>query len=124
MASGRRTLLLVDDNPDHLILMRRQLTDAGFEIVGEALTPDKAAEMAEQHKPDVVVMDVRLSGMEPAEVARLIKEASPESRLAIVSSAPIRDPDELLNQTGADFFVAKSSAEELVIELKRLTEVT
>ena len=122
MGIGRRTLLLVDDNPDHLIIMRRQLTDAGFDIVGEALTPEQGATLAARHSPDVVVMDVRLSGMEPGDVAKLLKEASPTSRLAIVSSAPVRDPDELLSETGADFFVSKASTEELVVELKRLTE--
>ena len=122
MGTGARTLLLIDDNPDHLILMRRHLSDAGFDIVGEALTPEQGASLAEQRTPDVVVMDVRLSAMEPADVARLLKEASPTSRLAIVSSAPMRDPDELLAQTGADFFLSKSSTEELIVELKRLTE--
>jgi CheY-like chemotaxis protein len=115
------TVLLVDDNPDHLILMRRRLSEAGFNIVAEALTPDQASSLAQHHSPDAVVMDLWLSGTEPSDVVAMIKQASPSSRIAVVSASPMRSKETILADTRADAFVEKAEMDELVLELNRLT---
>jgi CheY-like chemotaxis protein len=115
------TVLLVDDNPDHLILMRRRLSEAGFNIVAEALTPDQATSLAHHHSPDAVVMDLWLSGTEPSDVVAMIKKASPSSRIAVVSASPMRSKETILADTRADAFVEKAEMDELVLELNRLT---
>lgn len=117
----RATVLLVDDNPDHLILMRRRLSEAGFDVVAEALTPDQATNLASHHSPDAVVMDLWLSGQEPSDVVAMIKQASPSSRIAVVSASPMRSKETILADTRADAFVEKAEMDELVLELNRLT---
>ena len=119
-ASGANTVLLVDDNPDHLILLRRRLSEAGFNVVAEALTPEQATTLAGHHSPDAVVMDLWLSGTEPSDVVAMIKNASPNSRIAVVSSSPMRSKETILADTHADTFVEKAEMDELVIELNRL----
>ena len=89
-------------------------------MVAEALTPEQATTLAEHHSPDAVVMDLWLSGTEPSDVVAMIKNASPNSRIAVVSSSPMRSKETILADTHADTFVEKAEMDELVVELNRL----
>ncbi|MCK1476622.1 response regulator [Bradyrhizobium sp. 197] len=55
-------ILIVED--DYLIAMEAEsaLTDAGFSVTGVAATAEEALEMANQRRPVLVIMDVRLAG--------------------------------------------------------------
>ena len=57
-----------------LSLMARHMKTLGFEVV-EAPNGDKAWELAEQHHPDLVVLDVMMPGMSGWEVCKRIKFA-------------------------------------------------
>jgi two-component system, response regulator PdtaR len=55
-------ILIVED--DFLIAMQAEsaLTDAGFSVSGVATTAEEAVALAKQHRPLIVVMDIRLAG--------------------------------------------------------------
>jgi two-component system, response regulator PdtaR len=55
-------ILIVED--DYLIAMQAEdaLTDAGFNLVGIAASADQAVSMAEDHRPVLAIMDIRLAG--------------------------------------------------------------
>ena len=55
-------ILVVED--DFLIALQAEtaLADAGFHVIGVAASAEEATELAAAHQPDLVVMDVRLSG--------------------------------------------------------------
>jgi two-component system, response regulator PdtaR len=55
-------ILIVDD--DFFITMESEMTlrEAGFVVVGTAATAEDAVRLAEQHRPDLVLMDIRLAG--------------------------------------------------------------
>jgi DNA-binding NarL/FixJ family response regulator len=62
MTAKRSTALIVED--EFLIAegLRVQLETFGLEVCGVATTADEAVALTEQHRPDLVLMDVRLSG--------------------------------------------------------------
>jgi len=55
-------ILIVDD--DFFITMESEMTlrEAGFVVVGTAATAEEALRLAEEHRPDLVLMDIRLAG--------------------------------------------------------------
>jgi DNA-binding NarL/FixJ family response regulator len=80
-------ILLVDDHEVVRLglkaLIQRQ---PSFEVVGEAGTADEAVEKARIHKPDVIVMDVRLPGKSGIEATREVMEILPDTRVIVLTS--------------------------------------
>jgi two-component system cell cycle response regulator DivK len=65
-------VLLVEDNEKNMKLFRDVLLAAGYEIL-EATTGRKAVELASEHVPDLVLMDVRLPDMDGVETLRRLR---------------------------------------------------
>ncbi len=70
-ASGRR-ILLADDNQDGAELLARLLELSGHEVY-TANTGIDALKLAYQHRPDTVILDIRLPGMNGYEVAKNLR---------------------------------------------------
>lgn len=78
-------ILLADD---HQILrdgIRRGLENAGETVVGEASNGEEAVELATQHLPDIVLMDLSMPVMDGVAAARAIKESAPKVKVVILS---------------------------------------
>ncbi len=79
-------ILLADDHSMVRQGFRRILeAQAEFEIAGEACDGRQAVELAEQLRPDVVVMDVAMPGLNGIEATRRICESSPRTRVLALS---------------------------------------
>lgn len=80
-------ILLVDDHEVVRLGMRALLErHANFTVVGEAATEDEALQQAVEHKPDIVLMDIRLAGGSGIEACQKIKEAVPETQVIMLTS--------------------------------------
>lgn len=85
-------VLLVDDVVEVRHLVRTALRlHSGFEVVGEAGDGSEAVRLAEQLRPDVVVLDLGLPDIAGREVLTRIRERSPESRVVVFSG--VDSPD-------------------------------
>lgn len=60
--------------------------DPGIEVVGEADRGDKAVNLARVLRPDVVILDIRMPGLNGIEVTRKLHEALPATRVLVVSA--------------------------------------
>ena len=101
-------LLLVDDHEVVRIGLRTLLSrQPNFEIVEEASTGPDAVRKALAYRPDVVLMDVRLSGMSGIEVCKEVKHAMPSIKVIILTSYGDDDTVFEAIAAGADGFVLK-----------------
>jgi DNA-binding NarL/FixJ family response regulator len=94
---------------DHLIYRQglRSLLEDSFEIVGEAREGGEAVEKARSLRPDVVVMDIKMPGMDGVEASRQIKQHLPNTAVVIISAS---DEDEHIFaaiRAGATGYVVK-----------------
>ncbi len=87
-ANRERIRILVVDDHEVVRLGLKTLfrTVPGCEIVGEAGTVSEAIAAAEQSRPDVVLMDVRLPDGSGVEACREIRSARPETRVIMLTS--------------------------------------
>lgn len=108
-------VLLVDDHA----VVRIGLADFLFayddlELVGEASSGEVAVSMCERVKPDVVLMDLVMPGMDGAEATRAIRQACPD--IQVIALTSYKDEDLVQNaiQAGAIGYLLKNvTADEL-----------
>jgi DNA-binding NarL/FixJ family response regulator len=102
-------VLLVDD---HVQFRRaaRALVEAtpGFEPLGEAGSGEEALRMLDVLDPGLVLLDVRLPGMNGIETARSITSMSPHPTVFLVSLDDLADQSATTESCGAATFVRKS----------------
>jgi two-component system cell cycle response regulator DivK len=104
----RAQVLLVEDNEKNMKLFRDVLLAAGYEIL-EATTGRKAVELASEHVPDLVLMDVRLPDIDGVETLRRLREDERTASipvLALTAQAMEGDRERFL-AAGFDGYLSK-----------------
>jgi two-component system, response regulator PdtaR len=113
MAGGQRRLriLLVDDEPDILLLLQAMLPATTWEVVGRAPDGDTALRIAGQIEPDIAVVDYMMPGMDGFEVAAELKRLHPGTCVVLFSAYDI--DAEARESPNVDRFLSKTSIGEL-----------
>jgi two-component system, cell cycle response regulator DivK len=83
MATPTR-VLVVEDNPLNLKLVRDVLLRAGFEVI-EAHSGEEGVSQARASAPDLILMDLQLPGIDGTEAMRMIKEDPDATSIPIVA---------------------------------------
>jgi len=108
---NRITLLLADDHEIVREGLRALLeSEADFAIVGTVADGSAALEFATQLRPDVVIMDINMPGMDGFKATSMIKERDLPTKVIILSMFCEVDDIERAIQAGVDGFVAKQGA--------------
>lgn len=92
-----------------------------MEVVGEANNGAEAISLAEQLRPDVVVMDVSMPELNGLKATEALGQSSPETKILILTRHSDASYVQRLMQAGANGYVLKqSAAEELVRAIERI----
>ena len=78
-----------------------------FELVGEAESGEQAVEIATSLRPELVLMDVRLPGIDGAEATRRILDELPDTRVVLVSTYEAHDLPAAISGCGARGLIRK-----------------
>lgn len=103
------SVLIVDDQEPFRSAARLvvELTD-GFVVVGEAATGEEGIHLAEDLAPDLVLMDIKMPGMDGLEATRQIVAAAMPTRVIVLSTYAAEEYEQLALEAGAVAFVPKS----------------
>ena len=112
-------VLVVDDEPNLLHTLRYNLKQAGYDVV-MAATGDEAIAVATHERPDVVILDVMLPGVDGFEVCRRIRSDSAVPILML--TARTEEVDRIVGlEVGADDYLTKPfSTRELLARVKAM----
>lgn len=101
-------VLVVDDEPDVLLLCRLNLQQRGHELL-EASTGRVALELARERHPDVIVLDLILPGMTGYEVLETLKgdEQTSDIPVLVLTAKSLRADRERSHGLGAAGFLTK-----------------
>lgn len=114
-------ILLADDHPLFRTGVRNliQTTD-DLEVVGEASTGEEVIKLAADLKPDVIVMDIRMPGINGIEATRIIKEKQRDLKILIVTMLKNDKSVFTAMQMGARGYVLKDAGEMELLQAIRM----
>jgi CheY-like chemotaxis protein len=100
-------VLIADDAPAMRAALRGLLEDHGLAVIGEAADGLQAVTMAAQLQPDIVVMDVRMPGLDGIQATTRITGAHPHIRVVVYSVFDSDETQHAAHRAGAAVFVPK-----------------
>lgn len=116
----RSKVLVVDDNEQNRALAQATLEDDGYEVV-LAVTGEEGIQQFELHKPDCVLLDVRMPGMDGFAVCARIRSLPEGASTPIVFLTALRDVDTFdsaLRAGGDDFLTKPIRPSELLVRVQ------
>lgn len=117
------SVLIVDDEPLTLCTISRGLTGEGFEV-STAGSGEQGLKTFEDEKPDLVLLDIVLPGIDGVEVLRQIKAANPASIVVMMSAYHMVDRAVEAMKLGAyDYLIKPFHLADLATTLKRASEM-
>ncbi len=77
-------ILIVEDNEKNMYLISYILKTKGHEII-QAVTGEKGVELAAKEKPDLIIMDIQLPGIDGLETTRRIRASENNGKIPIIA---------------------------------------
>jgi CheY-like chemotaxis protein len=114
------SVMIVEDDARVRSMIRRIIDD--IVSVYECANAEEAVALYGRIRPDLVLMDLRMEGVDGLSATRTIRAASPEARIIIVTSYDAPDLREAARQAGATDYVVKDDLSGLRAIVKRATE--
>jgi len=116
-----KTVLIVDDQPFFITMQNNVLQRQGFRVVS-ASNGAEGLTLAKQHKPDLIVLDVEMPGMDGFTVCQKLKQDETLKNIPVVMLTATEDPklNEKAFKAGAEITVLKNVPAERLINMLRI----
>ncbi|AVJ54914.1 two-component system response regulator NarL [Idiomarina sp. OT37-5b] len=117
MSSEAASIMLVDDHP----LLRKGLKqliamEDDMQVVAEASNGKDAIELAAQHDPDLIVLDLNMQGMDGIETLKKLRDSGVTSRIIMLTVSDADDDVVAAITNGADGYLLKDMEPEQLLE--------
>jgi two-component system cell cycle response regulator DivK len=111
-----KRILVVEDHETNRRILRDLLTSAGYELI-EAITGEEAVALASTYRPDLILMDIQLPGLDGYEATRRIKEIPALHHIPIiaVTSYTLSGDEQQALEAGCDAYVCKPFSPKAVL---------
>jgi CheY-like chemotaxis protein len=116
-----KTILLIDDQPFFLTVQQSMLQRHGYRVLSASDGPEGLAK-AKQHKPDLILLDIEMPGMDGFTVCETLKQDRALRKIPVIILTQTQDPklNERAFQAGAEITVLKSVAGERLLNVLRI----
>ncbi|RZK31032.1 MAG: response regulator [Hymenobacter sp.] len=112
-----KRILIVDDSFYMRTMLKNMLTDAGYDVVGEAANGQQALEMAVATTPDLITLDVILPDNTGLDVLKGIRLQQPDAKVVMCSAVGQETIVNEAIENGALAYIVKPFSEERVLEI-------
>ena len=112
-----KRILIVDDSFYMRTMLKNMLTDAGYEVVGEAANGAQAVEMAASTNPDLITLDVILPDNTGLDVLKSLRQIQPSAKVVMCSAVGQEVIVTEAIENGALAYIVKPFSEEKVLEI-------
>ncbi|MGA2641651.1 MAG: response regulator [Spirochaetia bacterium] len=117
---GAKTVLVIDDEELNLKLVTRMLTGEGFRVLS-ASSAEAGLELLRQKRPDVILMDIRLGGMDGLTATRRVKADPVFASIPVVgvSAYAMEEDSARASQAGCSGYISKPFTKKELVETVR-----
>ena len=108
MTAGAARILIIEDNPLNLELATELLQSSGYAVL-QARSAEEGIRLAREERPDLILLDVRLPGMDGLAAVKLLKRDPDTRRIPAVAmtAQAMRGDEEAARAAGFDAYVTK-----------------
>lgn len=99
--------IIVDDSPIMRGQLRKLLAASGFTVVAEAGVGDGLLALYEQHRPELITLDIVMPGRDGASLAAELLAAYPEANVVMCTSLSTRDKLDICRRAGVRYYLLK-----------------
>ena len=110
-------ILIVDDSRIIRRVLVNTLTEAGYEVIGEAANGEEAMEQLKSIKPDLVTLDITMPIMDGLETLSHIREEYPDLKVIMISAAGQKNKVLQALKAGALDFIRKPFEKDEMLEV-------
>lgn len=111
-------ILIVDDSVPFRASLRMSLEDEGFEIAGEAGSGAEALGLLESEKPDVMVIDLQMPGIDGLQLIPQVKTKAPSTKIGVLTVAGKSLQADAYDLGADGYFRKEEPVEHLIMWLK------
>ena len=111
-------VLIVEDNPDNMYILDHLLTHSGYHVQ-QATRGDEALMLIDQQRPDLILMDMQMPGMDGYTMVQQLREQPALSDLpviAVTASSMLGDREAIL-EAGCTDYIAKPINPRVLLQL-------
>ncbi len=115
--ASKRTIIVVDDEPDIVKIVRIMLEDTGFNVRCAYNGPELFSSMKEQ-KPDLIILDIMMPRMDGLEVLTRLKGDPSTTSIPVILLTAMAQHEDVLRgyKMGAEFYITKPFTSTQVLE--------
>jgi len=117
------TVLIVDDSPTEIYVLKTMLVKNGFDVI-TASSGEEGVKTASEKKPDLILMDIVMPGLNGFQATRQITTNSETSHIpVIIVTTKNRETDRVwgLRQGAKDFITKPASEDELMSKVNKVS---
>jgi DNA-binding NarL/FixJ family response regulator len=112
-------ILIVDDHPITRDALAALLTQHDFSVVGEAADGEEAIELARRLRPQLVLLDLSMPGLDGLQALPRIRDAAPECEVVVLTASGTEENLLSAIRGGAAGYLLKSEPPERLVEFLR-----
>lgn len=106
--SDKKTILAVDDESDVLLIIKTALFSEGYNVFTATNGPDAIA-IAQDEKPDLIILDMMMPEMNGFEVLKCLRESEDTETIPVIMLTGVSDKSKIREalESGIDYYIVK-----------------
>lgn len=114
------TIMVVDDSPFASKQVKDIVEDNGYDVIGYAKNGEEGIELYKELKPDIVILDIIMPGIDGLETAEILKKNDPNVKILMLSSLCDAGTLEEVKSIGVKYLIPKPLEEDMLLATLQL----